>query len=57
MEVNKYAKQCLDKATMVFVRVMSSIERHNKSYDYEKNNKSRPKPKTLYKMQESVEAI
>ena len=50
----KYAKLYLNETEIIFVKYKSSISRmtsvsshHNKSYDYENNNKYMQKPKIL----------
>ena len=43
-EANKYAKLMLDGTERMFVIHKSPLKHHNKSYDYENNNKYRQKP-------------
>ena len=58
MEVNEYAKLYLDVKTRMFVGHKLSIRDHNKSDDYENNNKYRQKAKNLAESaRKSVEAI
>ena len=42
--VNTYAKLCLNRKLRVSFIPKTSIRHHNKSYDYENNNKSSQKP-------------
>ena len=43
----KYAKLYLNETEIIFVKYKSSTSHHNKSYDYENNNKYIQKPKIL----------
>ena len=45
----KYAKFCLNEKTRMFVNHRSITGHHNKSYDYENNNKYMQKPKIQYR--------
>ena len=47
MEVIQYGNLCLDKETKMLVILHLPIRHHNKSYDYENNNKIKQKPKFL----------